>query len=91
MTKEDMRALETTLRAYETIHFRNIGLETLLEKFGPPNWSQLADELAHDERLCPDIRAKFRQAYAELEHAQLPNQSALVDLLRSLPVKGKPN
>jgi hypothetical protein len=91
MTKDDKLLLAKALRAIETLSFQNLALESLAEKYGPPNWKSLADELANDEQLRPEVRARFLRAYAELEHEQHPNQSVLLEFLRSLPVKGKPN
>jgi hypothetical protein len=94
MTKEDRQVLTKALRALERLCFRNLALETLLEKFGPQNWSRLADELANDERLHPDTRERFRLRYEDLERDDPQTNSTqqeLLNLLLSLPTKGKPN
>lgn len=94
MTKEDRQVLAKALQALEQFYFRNLALETLLEKFGPPDWSHLAEKLANDERLHPDIRERFRRRYADLERDDpQPDsaQQALLNFLLSLPAKGKPN
>jgi len=94
MTKEDRQVFVKALRALEQLQFRNFALETLLVKFGPPGWNQLADELANNEKVHPDIREKFRRKYAELQrddpqpdHAQ----QALLNFLLTFPSKGEPN
>jgi hypothetical protein len=91
MTKDDTLLLSKALRAIEKLCFDNLALEALAEKYAPRNWKSLADELASDEQLRPDLRERFRRAYAELEDDQPPSQLALADLLRSLPTKGKPS
>ncbi|HMB82526.1 MAG TPA: hypothetical protein VKI40_00600 [Terriglobales bacterium] len=94
MTKEDRQVFVKALRAIEQLQFRNFALESLLEKFGPPGWSRLADEVANDEQIHPDIREKFRRRYKDLERDDpQPDsaQQALLNFLLSFPSKGKPN
>jgi hypothetical protein len=94
MTKDDRQVFVKALRAIEQLQFRNFALEALLEKFGPPTWSHLADKLANDEQVHPDIREKFRRRYENLERDDpQPDsvQQALLNSLLSFPSKGKPN
>jgi hypothetical protein len=91
MTKDDMLLFAKTVRTIEKLHFDNLALEVLAEKYAPRNWKSLVDELAGDELLHPEVRERFRLAYAELEREQSPNRSVFVELLRSLPAHGKPN
>ena len=90
MTKDDM-LLAKAFRTIEKLLFDNLALEVLAEKYAPRNWSSFVHELAGDGRLHPEVRDRFRRVYDELELEQRPNQSVLLDLLRSLPVRGKPN
>jgi hypothetical protein len=94
MTKDDRQMFVKALRALEQLQFRNFALESLLAKFGPPGWSRLADEVANDEQVHPDIREKFRQRYEDLERDDpQPDsaQQALQKFLLSFPSTGKPN
>jgi hypothetical protein len=94
MTKEERQFLLSALRAVESLHFRNVALESILEKFPPdklPDWNDTARKLSADPALQPQIRERFHRIFAELEASVHPSQSALADLLLSLPMKGKPN
>lgn len=96
MTKQECQLLVLVLRALESLHFRNAALESILEKFPPPaeklpDWNSTALELAQDPGVQPRTRERFRRIVAEIEDAQIPSQSALAELLRLLPVRGKPN
>jgi hypothetical protein len=91
MTKEDRQTFAKALRTIEKLQFYNFALESLAEKYAPRNWKPLADELANDEQLHPELRDKFRRACEALERDPDPTQKALLDLLLSLPRKGNPN
>jgi hypothetical protein len=91
MTTEDRQALVKVLRLLKQLYFRNLALEVIAEKFGPAGWNQLADKLANDESLHPEVREAFLLKVAELERDSDPTQKALLDFLLSLPAKGKPN
>lgn len=96
MTKEECQFVALILRALESLHFRNAALESILEKFPPPeerlsDWRSTAQKLAEDSGVQPQIRERFRRIVAELEAAQPPSQSALAELLKAFPVRGKPN
>lgn len=99
MTKEERQFLLVALRAVESLHFRNAALESILEKFPPPeeqlpDWKNIAQELTEDQHIQPRLRERFRQIFAEFEDDQPPSQSAqqvLLNFLLSLPTKGKPN
>lgn len=91
MTRDDKLALAKALRTIEKLHFYNLALETLAEKYAPRNWKSLADELANDEQLHPELRGRFLRVYGALEREPDPSHKALLDLLLSLPRRGKPN
>ena len=91
MPKDDRQILAEALQAIETFYFRNEALEVLLAKYGPPNWKSLADGLASDERLYPEVRDRFRRIHAELRKEQAASSSLVAELLRALPVHGKPS
>jgi hypothetical protein len=92
MTKDDKLLLAKTLQAIAKLHFYNLALESLAEKFAPRNWKSLADELAGDERLHPELRDRFRRVYEDLERDDPQTDSnQFLDLFLALPTKGKPN
>jgi hypothetical protein len=91
MTKDDKLLLAKAIRAIEKLQFYNFALESLAEKYAPRNWKSLAEKLASDEQLHPELRDKFRRVYEGLEQDHDPTQKALLDCLLSLPQKGKPN
>jgi hypothetical protein len=92
MTKDDKLLLAKTLQAIERLQFYNLALESLAEKYAPRNWKSLADELAGDERLHPELRDRCRRVYEDLERDDPQTDSSrLLALFLSLPTKGKPN
>ena len=94
MTKEEKQFLLLTLKAIESLHFRNLALETILERFPPReiDWKGTAQELTEDQRVQPQVQGIFRQILADIElDRPLDSESALVEFLRRAPVRGKPN
>jgi hypothetical protein len=91
MPKDDTQVLREALQAIETLYFRNEALELLLAKYAPSNWKSLVDGLANDERLYPEVRDRFRRMHAELRREQVASSTALIELLRALPIGGKPS
>jgi hypothetical protein len=89
MTERDKQALLSALRAVEKLYFQNLALETLLDFYKVPAWRATRDELSSDTAIQPEVRARFRALYEELEHE--PDLSAVQAFLLSLPTTGKPN
>lgn len=85
----DKQALLSALRAVERLHFQNLALETLLEFYRVPNWKTLAQQMASDEAIQPEVRAEFHKLFEELERE--PDLSVVEAFLLSLPTAGKPN
>jgi hypothetical protein len=90
MNADERKTLSLALHALEQLMFRTLALEALLEHNHIPDWKVLAERLASDANLHPEIRARFREVYSELERDR-DDPDAMLQLLRSLPTPGKPN
>jgi hypothetical protein len=93
MTEDDKRCLIAALRAVEALCFRNMALETILEKFNVRNWKALADALAAEPTVHVHLRERFRQTLEELEREPPDKLDAqrIQELLLRIPPQGKPN
>jgi hypothetical protein len=94
VTADEKKRTLGLLRAFERFYFRNLALETILERFAVPNWEAFASELAANKAIQPEVRARFQRLYKDIEHEPSGSdetQKALDQFLRSVQIRGKPN
>ncbi|HVO62372.1 MAG TPA: hypothetical protein VMT53_15655 [Terriglobales bacterium] len=83
----DVQLLLLCLRAIEQFHFRNVALETLLQIHQVQDWQNQADKLATDNNVQPEVRVRFQQLYAGLEHDL--DLSVVEAMLKLLPPQNR--
>lgn len=83
MNPNEKQILLSAIRAVEHFFFDNAALKAILA-MNVPNWRVQVRNLAVDQKLETEMRAKFRRLYESFE--QSPDESTLIEaFLRVFP------
>lgn len=90
MTETEKKRALALVRALEFLYSENAALKVALLSHHIPKttWEPMCSRLMNDPQVAPEVRAKFRHLYDEIEQAS-DQTAALEALLRACPTPSK--